>query len=54
MESVAEYPKSFIGCPSPAFNFYSYALSVVLDDEINFVFPLTPIVQMIVIFVCLI
>jgi len=39
MESVTEYPKSFIGCPSPAFNFYSDALFVILDDKINFVFP---------------
>jgi len=36
MESVTEYTKSFIGCPSPAFNFYNYALFVVINDEINF------------------
>ena len=54
MKLFVKYSEPIIGRSSSAFDFNGNALLVVFDNEVHLIISFTPIVQLIVIFICLI
>ena len=54
METLAEYCEPVVSGSSPTLDLYGYALPVILNDELNLILSFPPIIEFVVVIVCLI